>query len=113
MSGTSRRHCPNSPDQTPLARDEEYYFGAITPALASLLPETEARREELRQELQTAGYYSPHALANLSAIRYALMMTLLVVAGVALILVPRELEPFALGAVIAGPILAGRCRGSM
>lgn len=93
------------PDQTPLARDEDYYFGAITPALASLLPETDARRDELRQELQTAGYYSPHALANLSAIRYALMMSLLLAAGVALILAPRELEPLILGAVIVGPIL--------
>jgi tight adherence protein C len=73
--------------------------------MASLLPDTDARREELRRELQTAGYYSPHALTNFSAIRYALMMALLIAGGVLLILVPQNLEPFAIGAIIAGPIL--------
>ncbi len=93
------------PDETPLARDDEYFFGPITPGLAALLPDSDTRRGELRQELQTAGYYTPHALTNFSAIRYALMMTFLIAAGVLLILVPTRFEPFAIGAVIAGPIL--------
>src|SRR5262245_32449063 len=93
------------PDQTPIANDRDYYFGAWTPGMSELLPDTDARREELRQELQTAGYYSPHALTNFSAIRYVLMMTLLILAGTVLILVPRQFEPFAIGAIIAGPIL--------
>lgn len=93
------------PDQTPIANDRDLYFGTLTSGMSELLPDTDSRREELRQELQTAGYYSPHALTNFSAIRYVLMMTLLVLAGTVLILVPRQFEPFAIGAVIAGPIL--------
>jgi tight adherence protein C len=93
------------PEQTPLAGDDDLLFGPLTVGLADLLPETEKRRSELRQELQTAGYYAPHALANLSAVRYLLMMGLLLVGGVLLILVPRRFEPFAIGAIVAGPIL--------
>jgi len=93
------------PDETPLAKDDELYFGSITSGMASLLPDTDTRREELRRELQTAGYYSPHALTNFSAIRYALMMGFLILGGVLLVLAPRNLEPFAIGAIIAGPIL--------
>lgn len=93
------------PEDTPLVNDQELLFGPLTPGLAALLPETESRREELRQELQTAGYYSPHALSNLSAVRYALMMAFLILGGVLLILVPKSIEPFAIGAIIAGPIL--------
>lgn len=93
------------PEDTPLASDDDYYFGPITAGMASLLPDSDSRREELRRELQTAGYYSPHALTNFSAIRYALMMALLIAGGVLLILVPQRFEPFAIGAIIAGPIL--------
>jgi tight adherence protein C len=93
------------PEETPLVGEHGLIFGPITPGLAALLPETDSRREELQQELQTAGYYSPHALSNLSALRYALMMGLLILGGVFLILAPRNLEPFALGAIVIGPIL--------
>lgn len=93
------------PEDTPIVGGKDLLFGPLTQGLAALLPETDKRREELRRELQTAGYYSPHALSNLSAVRYAMMMSLLILGGVMLILVPRNLEPFAIGLIIAGPIL--------
>ncbi len=92
------------PDQTPIADARDYYFGPLTPTLAAMLPESDKRRDELRQELQTAGYYSPHALTNLSAIRYALMTSLMLLGGAALVLSPRAWEPAALGLLIVGPV---------
>ena len=93
------------PEQTPLVGDHDYLFGSLTPVFAALLPESDQRREDLRKELQTAGYYSPHALANLSAVRYALMTGLLFLGGMLLVLVPRPWEPVALVAIVAGPVL--------
>lgn len=93
------------PEDTPLASDADLYFGPLTPALAAMMPDTDARREEIRRDLQMAGEYTPHAYTNFTAIRYAAMASLLILGGVLLVLAPANLEPFAIGAIVGGPIL--------
>lgn len=86
--------------------DSDRTFGsALNPALASLLPDTEERREEARRELNAAGYYNPHALENLAAIRYALMMLAVLVFGGLLLIVPARLEPLCIAGLVIGPML--------
>lgn len=86
--------------------DSDRTFGsALNPALASLLPDTEERREEARRELNAAGYYNPHALENLAAIRYALMMLAVLVFGGLLLIVPSRLEPLCIAGLVIGPML--------
>lgn len=93
------------PDDIPSVRTDDYAFGDLTPALASLLPDSETRQVEVRKELQQAGYYQPHALQNLSAVRYVLMMLGLVLGGVALILSPPRFEWIAFASVVVLPLL--------
>jgi tight adherence protein C len=86
--------------------DSDRTFGtALNPALASLLPDSDERRETARRELLAAGYYSPHALENLAAIRYALMMLGVVMFGGLLLIVPPRLEPWAIAGLVAGPMV--------
>jgi len=86
--------------------DSDRTFGTLlNPALASLLPDTDERRETARRELLAAGYYSPHALENLAALRYSLMMLSIVVFGGLLLIVPRRMEPWVIAGLIAGPIV--------
>jgi len=92
-------------DEVPTTRQDDLAYGPLTSSLAALLPDSDARREEARRELQAAGYYAPHALLNFAATRYLLMMTGLVIAGVALILVPQRLEWMAVIAIVALPLL--------
>lgn len=92
-------------DEVPIVRQDDLAFGALTPALASLMPESDSRKEDARKELQSAGYYAPHALLNFGAIRYLLMMGGLITAGVALILVPQRFEWLAIAGLIAMPLL--------
>lgn len=88
---------------TPLADGSDYVFGAATPVLASLLPESEARRDEVRKELSEAGYYQPHATQNLAAIRYLCIILPMLALGALLLIVPRNLERIVLGAIIIVP----------
>lgn len=67
-------------------------FGAVTPVLAALLPESEARRREIEAELQRAGYYQPHAAENLAAIRYVAIVAPILAFGSLLLLVPPTWE---------------------
>ncbi|HUQ70834.1 MAG TPA: type II secretion system F family protein [Planctomycetaceae bacterium] len=92
-------------EDLPIARQDDLAFGALTPAFASLMPESETRQEEARRELQSAGFYAPHALQNFAASRYLLMMAGLIAAGVALLLVPQEFEWIAVTGLIALPLL--------
>jgi tight adherence protein C len=92
-------------EDVPLTADDDMVFGGFTPAMAELLPESETRREESRKELHSAGYYQPHAVQNFAATRWLLMMLGLVIAGVALLLVPQRFEWIAVLGVITLPIL--------
>jgi tight adherence protein C len=89
----------------PITRQDDLAFGPLTSAFAELLPESDTRQEEARRELQAAGYYAPHALLNFAAVRYLLMMAGLIVAGVALVLVPQRLEWMAVISLVALPLL--------
>ncbi len=85
------------PADLPLADNSDYVFGSLTPILSALFPETEARQQEIRKELRHAGYYQPHALQNLNAIRYVSIMLPLIGLGFLFVLSPRQLElPFLL-----------------
>ena len=86
--------------------DSDRKFGSLlNPALAALLPESPERRERSRKELLAAGYHTPHAVENLAATRYAYMMFALIVFGALLLIVPTQLEPWAIGGLIFGPML--------
>jgi tight adherence protein C len=93
------------PADVPTASTDDYVYGAVTPLLASLLPESQARREVLKKELQNAGYYQPHALLNLSAIRYVLIVVPMLAMGALMVAVPQNLEPFALGGMLGFSLL--------
>jgi tight adherence protein C len=53
----------------------------------------------------SAGYYNPHAVENLAATRYVLMMLGVIFFGALLLLVPPQLEPFIVACCILGPLL--------
>lgn len=92
-------------EDVPSVRQDDLAYGELTPALAALMPDSDARREEARRELQSAGYYDPHALQNFAATRYLAMMAGLILAGIALILVPQRYEWMAVAGLIAMPLL--------
>jgi tight adherence protein C len=78
---------------------DDYVLGPSTPALASLMPVTDRTRVE--SELSQAGYYQPHALQNLSAIRFFGILISLVFFGVLFMVVPPILEiPVAIAALV-------------
>src|SRR5205814_9207907 len=56
-------------------------FGALTPALASQIPESQKEKKEFGQMLRQAGMYSPTARASGYAFRFLLMVFPLIVAG--------------------------------
>lgn len=91
--------------EVPGADDSDRTFGPLNPVLASFLPESNERKEEARRELQAAGYYNPHALENLAALRYALIMLGIVVFGGMLLIVPTALEPIMVAGLVIGPML--------
>ena len=93
-------------EDVPGTDETDRTFGALNSALASLLPESPERKDEARRELRAAGYYNPHALENLSALRYALIMLAIVVFGGLLLIVPVQLEPVMVAGLVIGPMLA-------
>ena len=93
------------PADTGLVDSSDYIFGSTTPVLAAMLPESAARHDEARQELQTAGYYQPHALQNLAAIRYVCILGPLLLLGLALIFAPRAFERPILVSMIIVPAI--------
>ncbi|GAB4156948.1 MAG: hypothetical protein Tsb009_33990 [Planctomycetaceae bacterium] len=80
------------PCEVPTADTSDLVFGQLTPMLAELFPESPKKRETLKRELKSAGYYGPHAWQNLAAIRYVLMMGSILFFGALLILAPRAME---------------------
>lgn len=94
------------PADVPGVDDSDRVFGdALNPTLAAMLPDSPERQEAARKDLTTAGYYNPHALENLSAIRYTLMMLSIIVFGALLLLLPARLEMFAIAGLVVGPML--------
>lgn len=92
-----------TPDQVPTTDTSDYAFGTATPAMASFVPVTNS--DQVSKELQQAGYYQPHAMQNLSAVRFALMFLGFVFMGVVLLMVPRRFEPFAMGGMVIVPMM--------
>lgn len=80
-------------------------FGPMTGVLASMLPETEERLKTISENLIASGDFNPHALANLNAWRYVLMMVPMLCFGVGLLFVPPVWEPLMLALAIGAPIL--------
>jgi tight adherence protein C len=92
-------------EEVPATRSDDLIFGSVTPLLASMLPDSDARREETRTELISAGYYQPHAMQNLAAIRYLTMMAGLIVAFMLLLSAPARVEWIAIGSLVMLPLL--------
>ncbi len=93
------------PHEVPGIDKGDYYFGSITPVLASMLPESDTRREDLKHELQQAGFYQPHAWHNLSAIRYAAIIGSMLFFGVLLLIMPKQAEMPILGMMVVSAVL--------
>lgn len=93
------------PDQVPTSDTSDYAFGALTPVLASLLPESQERRAKVKKELITAGYHQPHAWHNLAAMRYLGIIVPLIFIGLLIVLLPRQLEPVAFALLLFLPAL--------
>lgn len=95
------------PEEVPGVDDSDRVFGSwLNPAFASLLPESDERREQARKDLMSGGFYNPHAWENLAASRYALMMLALIVFGSLVLIVPPQLEPWMVAGCVLGPMLA-------
>ncbi|WP_299459515.1 type II secretion system F family protein [uncultured Gimesia sp.] len=89
----------------PAMGTDDYVFGSATPALAEMMPESDARRAQTKTELQAAGYYQPHAQQNFSAIRYLSILGTLMFFGIVLLLAPERFEIPILIAMVLVPIL--------
>jgi len=92
-------------EDVPTTRSDDLLFGDVTTFLAAMLPDSATRREQTRAELISAGYYQPHALQNLAAVRYLTMMAGLVVAFLLLLAAPSRLEWIAMGGLFMLPLL--------
>ncbi len=93
------------PEDLPFSDTRDYSYGAVTPLLASLLPETEERRTKTKRDLINAGYFTPHAYQNLAASRYLGLVLPIVFFGVLLLVVPEVLEPLMIAGLVVGPML--------
>lgn len=93
------------PEDVPVTRTDDYLFGTATPVLAAFLPDSDARAEEARKELQAAGYYEPHAAQNFAALRYVLAFLGLLIAGTFLVLAPARVEWIGMLGLILLPLL--------
>ena len=80
-------------------------FGRLTPVFAAMLPESDSRRDAMKKNLQTAGYYDPHALANLSAVRYVCVMVPIILFGILLVVGPVRWEIASLVLLVTTPLL--------
>ena len=78
---------------------EDYVLGSATPALASLMPMTD--RQRVVDELAQGGYYQPHAIENLLAIRITGIMVSLIFFGALFLVAPPAAEiPIAIAALV-------------
>ncbi|WP_437186189.1 type II secretion system F family protein [Planctomicrobium sp. SH668] len=92
-------------EEYPWADGSDYAFGSATPLLSDLLPTSESGRKDLTKTLRNAGYYSPHAWQNLSAVRYIGIILPILLFGTLLVVVPESLEPYMIAGIVIGPIL--------
>ncbi len=104
LNQDARQQVAIEPEDLPM-RADQMVFGAITPGLAELLPETRARKEQQRQNLLAAGYHSRAAWINLNAVRFALVFLSIVVVLIWLNMAPPALEPWLMAMLIAAPLL--------
>lgn len=87
-----------TPEEIPGVGQEDYVFGTATPTMAAMLPVTDRVRVE--RELKEAGYYQPHAVQNLTAVRFALMFATMLFFGAMILVVPPAWEiPFGIAAL--------------
>ncbi len=92
-------------DALPFADTSDYSYGPLTPLLASLLPESEPKKNHLKRVLKNAGYYTPHAWHNLAATRYLGIIIPLLAFGLILVFLPQQFEWLAISGLILGPLL--------
>ncbi len=72
------------------SRSPHGVFGPFTHALASQLPESQKETKDFAHLLRQAGLYSPSARTSIYALRFALLLVPLLVAGVLAITLPPE-----------------------
>ncbi len=92
-------------EEYPYADTSDYVFGGATPVMASFVPTSDEGRIADTKTLRNAGYYTPHAWHNFTAVRYLGIILPVVFFGVMLLLVPERLEPMMMIGLIVGPIL--------
>ncbi|WP_417849776.1 type II secretion system F family protein [Thalassoglobus sp.] len=79
-------------EEYPYFDQSDYKFGKLTPLLAAMMPTSKEGRETIKRALRNAGYYSPHAWHNLTAVRYLCMVAPILFFGFLLVIVPTQLE---------------------
>lgn len=89
----------------PLSGTGDYVLGGVTPVLSAMLPESSKRQQDTKKELLLAGFYQPHALQNLNAVRYFLIIFSLLVFGTLFALAPPRAEMPILGIMVAFAIM--------
>lgn len=94
-----------SSEDMPFADTNDYQYGAATPMLAAMLPESPEKKAAMQRHLKSAGYYTPHAWHNLAATRYIGLVLPILLFGALLIMVPQRFELPVLGCLVAFPIL--------
>lgn len=99
-----RRRLQGEPGELGTDSSPDLVLGPATGVLAGQLPITGVKGEELRSELQQAGFYRRTALQEYAAVRAVLIFLPLVLAGLLALLVERR---FAWPVLMGGVILAG------
>lgn len=79
-------------EELPNADPAEHQFGALTPILAAMLPESAERRARMKKLLRNAGEYGAFAYQNFAAVRYLGLVLPIVIFGTLFVFVPPELE---------------------
>ena len=109
--GSARRDRSENPlpkleaGDVPTSDQSDYMLGPVTPVLAAMLPESEAKKKVIKRELLNAGQYNPHAYDNLAALRYLGIMLPLIGIGILLIVLPTQLEVFAIALMLVLPLM--------
>ncbi|WP_166825011.1 type II secretion system F family protein [Thalassoroseus pseudoceratinae] len=89
----------------PTSDQSDYMLGPVTPVFAAMLPESDAKKRTIKRELLNAGQYNPHAYENLAALRYLGIMLPLIGIGILLIVLPTQLEVFAIAMLLVIPLM--------
>ena len=82
------------PDQVPSTDSSDYVFGPATSAMSAVMPSPDIERTN--KDLTRAGYHQPHAMQNLQAVRFMMLFGVLFLGGCAVVLLPKELELWAI-----------------